>query len=75
MKVFDWDTCSGSKERKEYLLQNHCKKVSEEDFLKGYSELREYSTSKRILNKKYSPSAIKKEYRSLVNKFGFFQGV
>lgn len=74
MKKFDWDYARDKTKnpmKLQWLFDNHRKDVSEEEFVKAISEFRQYSVTTGK-SKKYCPSALRIQYRSLVKDFGFF---
>ena len=64
---FDWKYSIGrwSAESVNFLWNNHYKDFSEDEFVKGYTNLG---------RPRHSPSRAHKEYNNLKNKFGFFTG-
>ncbi len=69
---FDWEYAKKirSKETYEYLLSVYDKPLSEDEFVKQYSEL---PRNKAHASKTRSPSSARQNYRNLKYKFGFFQ--
>ena len=76
MKKFDW-----LKFRKitnpykwQWLFDVHNTPLTEDEFIQGMKALKIFSNSKtgRLKQKAYSPSRLKKDYKRLKNKFGFF---
>ena len=76
MKKFDWKQAEKihSLEHIEFLRKFHDKPITEGDFIIGIQRLKKYSTSRRnkTKHKIYSPSNLKKDYRTLKERFGFF---
>lgn len=56
----------------EYLFKYHSKPVTEEEFLKEVRSWPNLKTGKA--RKKRTPSQIKRNYKRLVNRYGFFPG-
>lgn len=73
-KEFNWETAIGSRERIEWIKENSDKKITEAEFVKSWQSLKQFSNSysNRAKHKRYSPSNAKKNYKLLVEKFGFF---
>ena len=73
-KIFSWEECKKlySPEHVQFLTDTWNKQLSEEEFIAGMQKLREFSRAKRRKNKLYSPNKLKKQYRNLVEIFGFF---
>lgn len=67
MKTFDWEIAKQSHrlETLEYLRATHNKKITEDEFVAGMKDLK---------LPRQSPSHCKQMYRSLKEKFGFFNG-
>ena len=70
-ETFDFEIAPCNKHRLSWLKAHHNEKITEEEFVKAWLALREYSqaTHKGSRN---SPSRARHEYRNLVKKFGFF---
>ena len=71
MKQFDWKhavTCN-SPAKLQWIFENHKKKVAEQEYIEGVQALRQYRIGD---TKHYTPSFLKRSYRDLVKKFGFF---
>ena len=67
MKTFNFELSNHCKPRLKWLKENCNQKISQDEFLKHWQELRIFSKSKRN-----NPSRAKKVYRNLKNNFGFF---
>lgn len=71
MKTFDWEFAekNSSKEKTAFLSTVRDSKMSEQEFLDAAAKFRLTSNNKRTFN----PSKLRREYRNLVEQFGFFQ--
>lgn len=61
-----------SPEKLAWIKDNCNKDTSEEDFISIMKSLKRFSRGK-AKNKNYSPSKLKKQYRTLKDNFGFFK--
>jgi len=68
MKEFNWETCTFKGPRLLWLRENFNKKVSLDKFMEMIESTRS-STS----NNHRSPSYGRQQYKTLKDKFGFFQ--
>lgn len=84
MDNFDWEICEKTRNKRvyAYLLENFDKEVTEEKFLEDMSliqrvahavdvDVRKYD----IRSKHWKRNRLRKEYRTLKNKFGFFKAL
>lgn len=75
MKEFDWDFAKkvNSPAKLQWIWDNHKRKVSVDEFVLEIKKLRKLSFSKKP-RKRYTPSSLRKRYKNLKEKFGFFTG-
>ena len=71
MKTFDWEYLKTERSPQYYkwLYGNHDKQLSEEEFVVAVQSLKEF---RKGTSYKYSPSHLRRNYRNLVKRFGFF---
>ena len=67
---FDWDKCPRNKKSIEYLLSRFQENIDIDIFVSEMRKLKKYGTRTR----NYTPSNLKKDYRRLKKRFGFFTG-
>ena len=83
MREFNWETAKEirSPQTFEYLLQNFDRKVTEEEYINEMGLIKRFIVSKsgkhglerRALKRGYQISRMKKDYKNLKSKFGFFK--
>ena len=81
-KDFNWDTYRGITNplRFAWMEQNHAKPISEEQYVAEMKLLKQFSKenkkgkkARKLFHCHYTPGALKKNYRNLKTRFGFFQ--
>lgn len=75
MKQFDWEIAreTYSPRRYQWLVENHCKEVTESQYVAEVGLLRAFSLGAHR-SKRYCPSSLRGQYKKLVSNFNFFQG-
>ena len=68
-KTFDWDKVHSSPQRLDLMKKYFDKLTSEDDWVKLVGSLPRKKTS----NRSRRPHAVRKDYRNLKEKFGFFK--
>lgn len=73
-KTFDWDICKTmrSEHAFNWLKKHHTEAISEESFVAAFKEIPYTPNGKKKNGRK--PAKLKREYRNLKEKFGFFGG-
>ena len=71
MREYEYDKCGYCEKRQEWLKENQNNPITEDEFVSIWQELKKISKSKHLAGL-YSPSRLKKQYRNLKEKFGFF---
>lgn len=72
-QTFDWEEAKAhnSAEKHAWLLANHNKQVSEDEYITAITAFR--ANDARPYNaRRYGMSRLRSQYRQLVQKFGFF---
>lgn len=74
-KKWDWEYFKSTRSKESFMwfALNYKNKVSEDEFITAMKELKQYSNSK-WKRTKYKPYSLKREYKYIVERFGFFTG-